>query len=102
MARSLDAAAARFAFCGGVLLIIAVGVLTYVLVAPIESSRGASTSTSAVDPPPIPRTTRSIESLLIQSGTKELIRASRVQAAVKDTGVAKELAKKLKLEGKNP
>ena len=99
MARSVDVAAARFAFCGGVLLTIAVGVLAYALVGPIGSTPGVSSSASRSPLPPIPQKTRSIESLLIQCGTKELIRATRVQAAVKDTGVAKELAKRLKLEG---
>ena len=48
---------------------------------------------------PLPEQIQSLEALLRKTAGRRLIRAAGVQAAVKDTGAAKRLAERLKLQG---
>ena len=80
-------------------LVVACALLLVALAVPIAPDVAMSKTVDNTQSKPMPLERRDLEPLLARMAGVRFIRPTQVQAAVKDSGAAKQLAKKLKLQG---
>lgn len=100
--RSLDGTerlARRFLWASLVILAVAVTAVVLAALLPVMEASQASRPAVRLDPKIPAIAAASLEALLERVATRELIRPAQHRAAVKDSGVAAQMAKALKLEG---
>ncbi|MCY2926466.1 MAG: hypothetical protein NT031_13700 [Planctomycetota bacterium] len=99
--RSLDGTerlARRFLWASLVILAAAVTAVVLAALLPVVEASQASRPAVRLDPKIPAITAASLEALLERVATRELIRPAQHRAAVKDSGVAAQMAKALKLQ----
>ncbi len=89
----------RFMIAAVVLLALSAVLMVLSAVIPIGADVEASSVASVRQLQPLPKIRANLEPLVAKMAGRHLIKPSQVQAAVKDTGIAQRLAKKLKLQG---
>lgn len=91
--------ARRLRLAGLLSALVAVGLLLVAAVAPLPTELEHTAAKSRRSIQPLPTLELNLGPLMAAVASRTLIRPSQVQAAVKNTGVAAELLKQIKLQG---
>lgn len=89
----------RFVLVGAALTLLSFIAVIVAILFPIDIDVKMKGVSKAVEFAPLAASERDMNSLLLNMAGRPLIRPSQIKAAVKDTGAAAQLLKKLKLQG---
>jgi len=97
--QSAQRLADRFTIVGTVMLLTAAAGLVLSLLVPVKETESTANVAGGTELPALPETGKDLKPLLVKMAGVRLIKPPQVQAAVKDTGAAAKLVKKLALQG---